>query len=390
MPSPSEHALLSASSAERWLHCTRAPRLEEQLPESTSAYAEEGRLAHAIAELKLRKHLVEPMGPRKFAAALKKLKEDPLYQPEMDGYTDAYVEHINNIAIGFHVRPFVDVEARLDFSSIVPEGFGTGDCIMIGGDTLHIFDFKYGKGVAVEAEDNPQMRLYAVGALMVYGFLYNIQRVRTTIFQPRINNISDAEISREELLNWATFDVKPKAAIAFAGEGEFVPGDWCRFCRARAQCRARASCNLAAEEFKNSVPDLLSDDELGGVLTRAVALKKWAEDLEKYALAAVLQGRSITGWKAVEGRSNRQFANQDQAFEAVINAGYPKELLYDTVPKTLSNVEKLLGKATFTQLLSGMVVKPQGKPALAPESDSRPPFQSSTAAQDFAETVKSE
>lgn len=386
---PEEHALLSASSSERWLRCTPSARLEEGLPESTSCYAEEGRLAHALGELKLRKHFLEPMGERTYKSRLKKLQADPLYDPEMDSCTDEYLEYIKAAAMTYQSRPFVAVESRLDFSAFVPEGFGTGDCIVVGGDLLQIIDLKYGKGVPVEAEGNPQMRLYAVGAVLAYGMLYDIKRVKMTIFQPRLGSVSEAEMSREDLFNWAAFEVKPKAAAAFAGEGTPVAGEWCRWCRAKAPCSARSGTHLALEDFKGAMPPLLTDAEIGEVLIRAQTLQRWVSDLEDYALSAVLAGKEIPGWKAVEGRSNRRFADTDRAFESVMNAGYSREMLYDEVPKTLTALEKLLGKSVFDGLLSGYIEKPQGKPALAPEKDKRPPFVQSAALADFAGITES-
>lgn len=231
-----EHALLSASGSHKWLHCTPSARLEEQFPETKSTYADEGRLAHEIAELKLRKHFIEPMGPRAFNNRLKKFKENPLFQEEMLRHTDTYLEYVQGIVHGFTAPPYIAIEKRLDYSAYAPEGFGTGDCIIIGGNTLHVCDLKYGKGVPVSAEGNPQMRLYALGAYVEYSFLYPIERVRMAIIQPRLDSISEDEISIAELLAWGE-SIKPIAQKAFAGEGEFVPGDHCRFCRARATCR---------------------------------------------------------------------------------------------------------------------------------------------------------
>lgn len=387
MPTPEKHALLSASSAERWMNCTRAPRLEETLPEKTSEYAEEGRLAHAIAELKVRKKYVEPIGPRKFSNAMKKLKEHPLYNDEMQGYTDQYLEFIDEVVMRYEAKPYIALEQQLDFSTFVPEGFGTGDCLTIGGDTLEIIDFKYGKGVAVSADENPQMRLYAVGALLRYAPIYGdrIKRVRMSIVQPRLNSISTVELSRDDLMNWVTFDVKPKAQLAFKGEGEFAPGEWCRFCRAKSICRARTDVHTALEDFKGALPPLLTNDQVGEVLNRAQNLKKWVTDLEEYALSSILQGKDIAGWKAVEGRSNRQFYDTEVAFDALNKNGYDDALLYTRKPITLTEVEKLLGKKSFDTIMSEYVTKAPGKPTLAPISDKREPYNVTTAVKDFAE-----
>lgn len=251
---PVKHALLSASSASRWLVCTAAPRFEEGLPESTSEYAEEGRLAHAIGELKVTKKCT-PMSTRTYNTRLNKLKKDPLYTPEMDKTTDLYLEHITEQVMAYDTAPTVAVEVQVDFSDYVPEGFGTCDCCIIGGDLLSIVDYKHGKGVPVSAVGNPQMRLYALGALHRYAPVFGdtIKRVRMTIDQPRLDSYTTDEITVEELRAWGE-SIKPIAQKAFSGLGEFVPGDHCRFCRGKAQCRARANINTALEDFKDCVP----------------------------------------------------------------------------------------------------------------------------------------
>ena len=397
MPTPEVHALLSASSASRWLHCTAAPRFEAQFPESTSEYAEEGRLAHAICELKVIKHFTVAIKPSTFRSRLKKLKENPLYQDEMDKTSDLYLEHLTEKAMQYNTKPNVAAEVKVDFSEYVPEGFGTCDCIMIGGDMLSITDYKHGKGVPVSAENNPQMRLYALGALKRYKPVYgdSIKRVCMTIDQPRIQSEPDSEtITVEELLAWGE-SIKPTAAKAYMGLGEFVPGEHCRFCRGKAKCKARADQNTALEEFKNCTPqnksnadgdNVLSDAEVGDLLIRGQELVKWYKDLEEYALGTILDGGSIPGWKAVAGRSNRTFTNTDAAFKAAMAAGYDKSLLYDLKPKTLTELEKLMGKAEFADKLGSFVVKPLGKRTLALFSDKREAY--NPAVSDFAEVTK--
>lgn len=363
------HAKLSASKAERWLNCPPSACLEEQLPETTSEYAEEGRLAHAIGELKVRKHFY-PMGPKKYSSELKKLQNSPHYNPEMLEHTDAYLEFVQAKAHSFSSPPHIAIERRLDYSHVAPEGFGTGDCLIIGGPVLYVIDFKYGKGVPVEAEGNPQMMLYALGALKEYAMLYAIETVRLCIVQPRLGEPSEWEISVADLLAWAE-SIKPRAQMAYEGKGEFCAGDWCRFCRAKALCRARAETMTALEAFGGMKPPLISNDEVGDILRRAQTLKAWVSDLEEYALSALLQGEAIPGWKAVEGRSNRQFVDTDEAFKVLVEAGYDEALLYERKPITLTAVEKLTGKTKFTELLGSYVVKPPGKPTLAPETDKR-------------------
>ena len=398
MPTPEKHALLSASSASRWLHCTAAPRFEEQFPEKTSEYAEEGRLAHAICELKVIKKFTTQLTPRTYTTRLNKLKKDPLYTDEMDKTSDLYVEHLTEKAMTYNSTPYVAVEVQVDFADYVPEGFGTCDCIMIGGDTLNITDYKHGKGVPVSAEGNAQMRLYALGALKRYASIYGntIKNVCMTIDQPRIQDEPSTEtITVEELRAWGE-SIKPAAAKAYMGLGEFCPGEHCRFCRGKAQCKARAAINTALEEFKDCVPQngekpplfgqgVLTDEEIGYLLVRGKELVAWYKDLEEYALNALLNGGTIPGWKAVAGRSNRTFTDTDAAVAAVIAAGYDEALVYERKPKTLTELEKLMGKAEFTAKLGAYVVKPLGKPTLAPMTDKREPY--SPAAADFAEVA---
>lgn len=392
---PEKHALLSASSASRWLNCTAAPRFEEGLPESTSTYAEEGRLAHAIAELKVLKKFTVMTG-RTYTTRLNKLKKDALYDQEMDKTTDLYLEHLTEQAMSYDSAPTVAAEVKVDFGEYVPEGFGTCDCVMIGGDTLSITDYKHGKGVPVSAVGNPQMRLYALGALKRYAPVFGdtIKQVRMTIDQPRLDSYTSDLITVEELRAWGE-SIKPIAQKAFSGLGEFVPGEHCRFCRGKAQCRARANVNTALEDFKDCVlpgkpvlddlAHILTDAEIGDLLIRGQQLVQWYKDLEEYATKALLDGKPIEGWKLVAGRSNRTFTDQDAAIKAVIAAGYDEALVYDRKPKTLSELEKLMGKAEFAEKIGGFVVKPLGKPTLALATDKREVY--NPAAADFAGVV---
>ena len=392
MPTPETHAVLSASAAHRWLVCTAAPRFEEQFPESTSEYAEEGRLAHAICEIKVLKYFTMQLTPKTFTTRHNKFKKDPMYNPEMDKTSDLYLEHLKELAMKFDKAPFVAVEVRVDFSDYVPDGFGTCDCAMIGGDTLAITDYKHGKGVPVSAENNPQMKLYALGALKKYEAIYGstIKRVVMTIDQPRLSDTpSTTEITVDELKAWGE-SIKPTAEKAFRGLGEFVPGEHCRFCRGKAQCKVRASVNTALEEFKDYVPEakaqpgdnILTDAEIGDLLIRGAELVSWYKDLEEYALDATLNGKEIPGWKAVAGRANRTFTDQDAAIKAIIAAGYDEALLYERKPLTLSALESLIGKKDFAEKFGQFITKPLGKPTLVPMSDKREPY--NAAAADFA------
>lgn len=399
---PDKHAILSPSAAHRWLHCTPAPRVEAEFPETTSEYAEEGRLAHSVCELAAKKKFTV-MNNRTYNSRLKKLKADPKWDDEMLSTAATYVEHLTEHAMRFEHAPYVALEVQVDITDYAPEAFGTCDCIMIGGDELIITDYKHGKGVPVSAQDNPQMLLYALGALKLYRPIYGdmIRRVSTYIDQPRLDSYDGASMTVEELLAWGE-SIKPKAAAAFMGTGEFAPGEWCRFCRAKAKCRARANQNTALEDFKDCIPlgrsipmqaeydatgfkpsNCLTDEEIGALLVRAEGLVAWYNDLKEYALVACLNGKTIPGWKAVEGRSTRAWTDQDAALEALMAGGVEEAIIYDRVPKTLAQLEKVIGKQRFGELVGGMITKSPGKPALAAESDKRPVYNG--AAADFSE-----
>lgn len=394
MPTPEQHALLSASSSERWLHCTRAPRLEAQFPETSSESAEAGRLAHAIAELKARKYFQEPMSLRTYNSRLKKLKESPYYDKGMDGATDMYLEYLKNLAMSFgNIQPFVALETRVDFSDYAPEGFGTADCIMIGAGRVCVVDYKNGSGVAVTAEYNSQMMLYALGALKVYAPIFGdtIQDVHLTIVQPNAGGVKEWSLTRSELETWGDTMVKPAAALAYAGEGEFRPGDWCQFCRVRARCSARAAHILELESYRKARPmgdptnpaaltaeamgdPLLTDAQIGDVLTRGAELVSWYNSLKDYALSAVLAGREIAGYKAVEGRGSHEWADPDAAFATLEQRGVAEALLWERKPVTPPALEKALGKSAFAETAEDLVLRKPGKPAIVPESDPRKPY----------------
>lgn len=386
-----EHALLSASASSRWLNCTAAPHFEEQFPDKSSEYAEEGTLAHELCELETLKVFTKSLTARKYNASKKKLKENPLFSAEMERSAAKYIEVLQYQALEYSAFPFITPEIQVDLTAYIPEGFGRCDCVMIGDDRLTIVDFKYGKGVPVSAEGNSQMRLYALGALDRYSAIYGdvIKNVRTLIVQPRISETPSVEtLTVDELRAWGE-SIKPIAKEAFDGPGVFNPGEHCRFCKGKAVCKARAEKNTALEEFKNCVPDpmfgqgKLNDEEIGDLLVRGKDLVAWYKDLEDYALNATLNGYTIPGWKAVEGRSNRAFSDLDAALDAAISAGYDESLVYDRKPKSLSELEKLMGKTAFSETLGKYVIKPRGKPTLVPITDKRPEFNS--AALDFAE-----
>lgn len=386
------HAVLSASGASRWLACTPSARLEEQFPDSTSEYAKEGTLAHEVCELKVRKNLIEQMPTRTYNTKLKKLKENELWQDEMDKFTDVYLEYIQELVHSYSCSPAVMVEKKVDFSQYVPEGFGTADCIVIAEGTMHIIDFKYGKGVAVSAENNPQMKLYALGAYLEYSMLYPIEKIKMTIVQPRLENeASESEMFVAELMEWAENVVKPLAEKAYKGEGTYIAGNHCRFCRAKATCRERARMNLEASKFEMRAGALLSDTEVGEALKMAQDLAKWAEDLKEYALTESLKGKIIPGWKAVEGRSVRAFKDTDLAIKTIIDSGIDEILLYDRKIKTLAQIEKLLGAKQFKELVGELVEKAPGKPTLVLETDKREKIVNRiTAEEDFNDNYEEE
>lgn len=384
------HALLSASSAKKWIHCPPSARLEEGIPEEESPYAKEGSLAHQICELKLQKLFTDKnMTGRTYKSRLKKLQQDGAYSPEMEGFTDEYADYVSGIAFGFPGTPFVAVEKRLDYSPWAPEGFGTGDCVIIYGNDLHIIDFKYGKGVPVKAEGNYQLALYALGAYHEFGMLFPVEKVHLHIFQPRIPNNSAWSTTLKELLEWGEAVVKPAAEKAFKGEGEFRPADYCKgdtenycksgFCKAYGRCRATMERNMglfkeAWDESQNrkKLPPLISWEEAGGLLKKAMFLESWVRELKGAALNEIVSGGGVPGWKAVEGRSNRKLSDADAAFAELARAGYEEAVLYKREPIALGELEKMVSKEHRQSILSKYTIKPQGQPTLAPEDDARP------------------
>lgn len=361
---PSKHAVLSASSSHRWLNCSPSARLEQEFEDRETEAAAEGTAAHALCEHKLRR-------------ALKRQSRKPISKydcEEMDTHTDNYVQFVlETIAQAKEhcADPIINIEQRLDFSCYVPHGFGTGDCIIIADKTLHIIDFKYGQGVLVEAEQNPQMMLYALGALRIYDTLYDIEDVAMTIYQPRRENISTWTITVSNLLSWAENELVPKAKLAFDGKGEYMPGPWCTFCKAAVKCRARAEEKLALAQYEFAQPPMLTDAEIEEILGKLDDLTRWADEIKSYAQDAALNhGKQWHGYKVVEGRSVRKYSDEEAVIEAANAAGY-----HDIFRKTLlpiTEMEKLMGKQEFAEVLSGLIIKPAGKPTLVPITDKRP------------------
>lgn len=370
---PTQHALLSASSAHRWLHCTGSPLLEKEFPDTTSVYAQEGTLAHELCELKLKKYTtVMPKGT--YTRAHNKIMKSELWQNEMEGTSETYLEYVKGIMLSCEIAPAVLIEKRVDFSRYVPEGFGTADCLILAGDTLHVIDYKHGKGVVVDADHNPQMMLYALGAMSELSLLYRFKFVHMTIVQPRVNNISEFTMTADELTEWGESVVKPKAEAAISGNGEFEAGDWCRFCRAKRQCKTRYESNdsLYPELSERHDPRLITLAELGEYLKRGKDMAAWLEDMKEYALSESLAGAEVPGWKAVEGRGSRAFTDTDEAVDTLIKNGIDESVLYERRVLTLAQMEKAVGKKAFGELVGDLVVKNPGKPTLVEESDKRP------------------
>lgn len=370
---PTQHALLSASSAHRWLHCTGSPLLEKEFPDTTSVYAKEGTLAHELCELKLKKYTtVMPKGT--YTRAHNKITKSELWQNEMESTSETYLEYVKGIMLACKIAPAVLIEKRVDFSRYVPEGFGTADCLILAGDTLHVIDYKHGKGVVVDADHNPQMMLYALGAIDELSLLYRFKSIHMVIVQPRVNNISEFTMTADELIEWGESVVKPKAEAAMSGKGEFEAGDWCRFCRAKQQCKTRYESNdsLYPELSERHGPRLITLEELGEYLKRGKDMAAWLEDMKEYALSESLAGAEVPGWKAVEGRGSRAFTDTDEAVDTLIKNGIDESVLYERRVLTLAQMEKAVGKKAFGELVGDLVVKNPGMPTLVEESDKRP------------------
>ena len=374
---PGEHAKLSPSSAHRWLVCTPSAALEAKYPDRGSEYASEGTLAHSLAELETRR-LLGQMTHDEHYARHHKITQDRQYTQEMQEAADAYAQLVSarlKLRKKKCADAIVDLEQRLDLSAFVPESFGTGDCIIVAEPVLEIIDLKYGKGVKVDAQDNPQLMLYALGALALYDGLYDIKKVVMHIFQPRLSSEpSTAEMTAAALRKWAKQVVAPKAALAFNGEGEYHPDpEACRFCRARGDCRARANQFLELWD-ENPEPGLLSRGEQGAILAKAKDMKKWLSDLETAVTGALIGGEAVPGWKMVEGRSVRKITDPDKVIAAFTAAGYDPALLYERKLISLTQMEKDFGKKAVNETIGSLIEKPKGAPTLAPESDKRPAY----------------
>lgn len=373
---PVKHALLGASSAARWITCTPSAQATANLPDEETKYAAEGTRAHELCEYTLRHNLAGWEDGKPF---------DPMYDwyggegtvtPEMLKAANQYVSFIHDLWVGFSCRPGVFIEQEVDVSRWVPQGFGTCDCLLIGGGLLHIIDFKYGQGVPVNPERNPQLMYYALGAYELFRETDEIEVVRMSIVQPRMQEEPQTwELPLADLLSWAREVLAPAAHMAWRGEGEFVTGEHCRFCKAHPACRAWKDKYGPLTGFEPyPEPATLSDEELGEWLQKLEGLASYAKDLEEYAQQALLDGRSLPGWKLVQGRSTRKWTDQDAAFQQMEHDGIDEAMLYTRTPISLTAAEKMIGKKKFAETMSAFITRAPGAPKLAAASDPRPAY----------------
>ena len=377
------HALLSASSAHRWMACPPSARLSEQFADQPTVYAEEGTFLHELCELKLHRYLGD-VPPDTLDMQFRDHRDSDFYSDEAESVTDEYVQFCIETIEAVRAScpdPLILVEHRLDYSEFVPDGFGTGDMLIVGDNMLEIIDFKGGRGVRVDAYRNPQLMLYALAGLQEFDPLYDIHTLRMSIVQPRLNNTSTFEITPEDLIRWAENEVAPTARLAIEGKGEYHAGEHCRFCKARFTCRKRSEyfMELARRDFKEA--DLLTDEEIADILPVAQNLAKWVEDLLAYATAQAENGKSWPGYKLVAGLTKRKYTSEADVVRACTEAGFTN--IYRTTLLGISDLEKAIGKKAFQDVVSPFVFKPEGKPELVPLSDRRKPL--SSARSDFAE-----
>ena len=386
------HAFLSASGAGRWLNCTPSAKLEDEYGEKkSSVYAQEGTLAHELSELYIKRDTLLAISEQEFDQRLEEIMANELFNEEMLDVVPTYTDYCaSQLGAAQEDNPYaiMEIEQKLDLTSFVPESFGTADCIIINDNKMEVIDLKYGKGVPVYAEWNKQLMLYGLGALQKYDTMYDIQEVELTIVQPRIDNISSWRISVEELRRWAEEELKPKAELAFEGKGELNAGDWCRFCAVRNQCRKLYEQQLEIAQHEFAEPALLTDDEIADIVRRTPKLIEWANSIAEYAQKkAIEDNKQWPGLKLVEGISRRKWVDEDQASNAIF-ARCPElseDEIFNMKLKPITSIEKIIGKKRFEEILSDVVVKPQGKPTLVPLEDKRPAMGYNQAQLDFAD-----
>lgn len=380
------HALLAASAAYRWLECTPSARLEDQFKEDEEAseYAKEGTFAHELAEVELL-YATDKLPIMDYVERKNRLAKSPYFNGETVEEVIKYVDYVLDVwRMAKKSDPLAEIfiEDKLDLSNWVPEGFGTNDAVIIANETLYVLDLKFGKGVRVSAKENPQLMLYGLGALERHGFNFDIKEVSLTIHQPRIGNVSTFTVEAEALAVWGETEVKPTAALAFEGKGEFKPGAHCHFCKAAARCKALAEENLKLAKHDFAEPDTLSDEELIEIYSLLDFFTKWANKISAYVQAEALAGKGWPGYKLVEGRSVRQIADEEKVIATLEASGFVPASFLNSKLKGLTDLTKLLGKAEFEAIVGPFVVKPEGKPTLAPEDDPRPAL-SETYKNDF-------
>lgn len=368
-----KHALLSASSADRWLNCTPSARLNEAAKDRSSPYAALGTLAHELSEILLKRDL-QLINRKEFDKQFSFIQEHELFYPgmvdEVEDYTSYVIEKYHS-AVAKSSDAVILLEEKVDFSSYVPEGFGTGDCIIIADGELEIIDLKFGQGVEVSPVDNAQLKLYALGAYDRYGFIYDIDKITMTIAQVRLNNISSSTITTAMLELWAEQELREKAVLAYEGKGETNPGHWCTFCKVMPKCSKKANQHMGLYQSKKDT-HILKAEEIAELLLHLDDIEKWAKGVKEHALLEALKGENYTGFKLVEGRSNRVINDETALAKQLISAGFKEEQIYKPVAlEGLTNLEKVVGKKKFTELASGFISKPAGKPALVPETDKR-------------------
>ena len=379
---PSQHAFLSPSASHRWLNCTPAPHLEYGVEDKGSDFALEGTLAHAYCARRLKEMLELPHEEED--AEIAEL-HDRFYAKEMDEYVDYYVTTVwqKYLEASDKTRDAkLLVEVRLDFSKYIPESFGTSDAVIIADGMMEVIDFKYGKGVKVDAKDNPQMQIYALGAYEAFSDEYRIESVRMTIVQPRIDNVSVADISIKNLVAWGIRILRPRAYMAYRGEGEQVPGEWCQFCKVKPRCKAIATKSMEIVRRFDDKDLLTKEDMENEILPALPVVRTWLDGIEKYALDQALSGVDYEGYKVVAGRSIRRITDAEAVSDVLSRNGYSTELfLKPRELRTIIDLEKLIGRSKFSELCGEYIDKPQGKPTLVPVTDKRPPF---NPADDFA------
>ena len=377
---PTKHARCSASAAHRWINCPGSVALSDQCPDpGASSYADEGTLAHSLAELKLR-HALKELTTGQYKKQLAKIQQSDYYNAEMDEATDFYVDAVLEEFAAADEGAELMIEQQLSLEQWIPEGFGTSDVVIVSNTQIQVIDLKYGKGIKVEAKNNPQFRLYGLGAVSLFGDLYDFDTVKTTVVQPRLDHVDSEVVILKELLLWGEEEVAPRAIMAMEGSDYFVAGDWCRFCPAKARCRKRAEFNLDLARMEFQKPPLLSDEEIGEVLAKADHLQKWAEEVNQYALEQALAGKHFEGWKLVEGRSIRKYADETKVASTLMAAGFDEAMLYQRKLNGITEMEKLVGKKKLAATLGDLLIKPAGKPVLVPESDKREAINTTEAA----------